>query len=159
MIRDTYKRKRTGKIKIGEIKIKIPHYFGPRFGTQKKPIWAYLEKNYWTDQKTMCVLNINFNEDEAYIALMLYERLRKKYIGDIEVSIQNAKVYISTSPKEGFAKRYYKLFINLDPEKNSIDKVVADIDDTLMRSVTTFKTNISEKKLDRFKLKAVAELL
>jgi len=145
------------KTKVGELEIKSSFLFGNR----KKPIWAWIENNYYTGKKNNIVLNINFKPEEAWVIDMLYTNLINKLDRDTLVNIENVNFDVDIV-KDSTLKmniNYYKLFINIETAKTDFGEVIDSLHRAIMRSVTTFKPVFKKKNLDRFKLRAVAELL
>jgi len=153
MITDIKQKKK--KTKIGELKVNSPAYFG----FSKRPIWAWVENNYWTDGKNAIVINVNFNKQNELIASMLYSELLKIQKKGINVDLHDTCIHLRGHNNSNYQKIYYKLFINIDPSIIGMDYVINKIHNVVIQSTTEFKHRICDDKLEKFKSRAVAELL
>jgi len=147
------KQKRVRK-KIGELTIQMPHCI------YSKPVWAYFEKNYWTDNKLMCVLNINFKKEEFEKLQMFMEMLYNLKIKGVQVSVKDVNMGLyNKGTKETFYKRYFKIFFNVNLSKTTIGKVLKELNDTILVSVSRYIIEVNEDNIEPLKEKTMVELI
>jgi len=147
------KTKRT-KMKIGELTIQTPTRFITKY------IWAYFEKNYWTDNKLMCVLNINFKKDEFERLDMFMDRLYSLDIKGVEVTAHDVNLGLyNKGTKEPFHKKYFKVFLNVDLSKTNLSYVLKILNESILVSVTRYLLEIDEKRIEPLKEKTMVDMI
>jgi len=147
---------KTKKKKMGTLCIN-----SPTSGKVNKSIWAYAANNYFTGNKTMITLNINFRQDERSLMNMFMGVLYDDdYIrNNSYFNSRNIAVTYGYKNNNDCVRKYIKIFINIDPNEVSIEDFFNEIDSKLKKSITTFKTKMRSEDLDEFKSNIVAELI
>ena len=149
--------KKRSKMKIGELNTELPYCY-----SRKKPVWAYFENNYWTGNKTMCVLNINFKSDEFERLGMFIDTLINLKLKGVEIDANDVNLFLSTKrfgKQESYMKRYYKVFINVDIAVTTIQTVLKELNKAILKSVTTFDIKINDKKIEPLIDKGMVEMI
>ena len=153
---------KTTKRKIGNLKMNIPF-----MGRINKPIWIYVQNNYWTGDEPKWVLNINFRKDEQYLLSMFAMAFQKSgffknYFPDtqlVNIDLTDKLPEDSKGYGNKWVKSYYKLFITIDPKDTDIEDFIDEFNGILKRSVTTMKLDLDNLDMDSYKSEVVADLI